>query len=200
VRRVQQVNTGFARSRGIKPRARFISYLHWTREGVMAARQFRRPTMKDSQDTFKKIAEELAAIERELPQLRDKLCTLETRQKDLRITQSVLLGFQSEETHRPEESFSRRSKERNGESTSRFFQSEGQTTTLVRYLYAKGTGSTVVEAARHTGISTRRTRTAFDRLESRGLMIRSEKIYALTPKGIAEWQNSPLFRKEAASA
>jgi len=156
--------------------------------------------MKDSQDTLKKIAEELAAIESECPQLRDKLCALETRHEHLRITQSVLLGYQDEKSCKAEETCATKTNERNTNKKARFFQSEGQTTTLVRHLYVKGIGSTVIEASRHTGISTRRTRTAFDRLVVRGLMIRSHNVYALTPRGMAAWQTSPLFEKAVANA
>jgi transposase-like protein len=50
--------------------------------------------MKDSQQMLKRITKELAGIESEITQLRERICALDTRRKHLKIAQSVLRELQ----------------------------------------------------------------------------------------------------------
>ena len=151
--------------------------------------------MKNSRTPSTRIARKLAAVEREIAQVRETLRVLDARRERLRTAQSVLMELQSQKQDQsPTPSCTEAAPRKSG--GPRPFHSEGQTSGLVRYLYAKSNGSAVLEAARHTGVPAHRTRVAFERLCASGLMIRSGKQYALTTKGIAAWQESPLFGRE----
>ena len=156
--------------------------------------------MKDSRDLFQRITDSLAAVESEITHLRDKARMLDTMRERLKKAQSVLIAFQGENGAIPSSPSYVQSKGQKTGGASRAFQSEGQTATRMRYVYGKSCGSTVLEAAKRTGVSTRRTWTAFERLRASGYMIRSGDEYGLTPKGIEAWQNSPLFGKSTQSA
>ncbi len=153
--------------------------------------------MKPNRDLSEHIAKELAAIESEIGQLREKLRALDAQRERLKTTQCVLLRLQGKKQAQACQPSSNSSETRNGSCGARYFHSEGQTVALVRYLYGKSGGSSVVEAAKQTGIATRRTRTAFERLRENGLMTRSGNEYALTQKGMAAWQESPLYGWES---
>jgi len=148
--------------------------------------------MKHSRDTSKQIDKELAAVESEITQRRQKLRVLEAQREKLKTAQSVLLDLQGK-TPLSGQPLVAKAETQNVIDGRRCFHAEGQTASLVRYVYGKGTGSTVLEAAKRSGVSTRRTRAAFERLCKSGMMSRSGNEYALTQKGIAAWQESPLF-------
>ena len=156
--------------------------------------------MKDSHDLCKDIANELAAVESELGKLREKQRTLESQRDRLKTAQSVLREFQGKKSDRTRPQSESKMETPKSKNNARFFNSEGHTVKLVRFLYGKRSGSAVVEAAKFTGVTTRRTRTAFERLRGNGLMNRSGNEYVLTPKGIAAWEDSPLFGKGGANA
>lgn len=155
--------------------------------------------MTDSRDLFQQITNSLADIESEKTYVREKLRILDEKSEKLKTAQAVLLELQGDKsTKRRDHSKSAGEKKKQG--PSRAFRSEGQTAALIRYVYGKGGGCTVIEASKRTGVSMRRTRTAFDRLRESGYMVRSGEEFTLTRKGIEAWQNSPLFGKAAASA
>lgn len=153
--------------------------------------------MKPNRDLSEHIAKELAAVESAIGQLREKLRALDAQRERLKTTQCVLLKVRGKKPVQSRQSSSTRANTRNGACVARYFHSEGQTVRLVRYLYARSGGSSVVEAAKQTGVAYRRTRTAFERLCENGLMTRSGQEYALTQKGIAAWQESPLYGWES---
>ena len=149
--------------------------------------------MNRSRDESNRIAKELAAVDSEITHLREKLRVLHIQRDRLQTAQTVLLELQGEKTASRRSTGGGQAENQKTRGVSRAFHYEGQTAALVRYVYQKGNGCTVVEAAKRTGISTLRTRPAFERLRSSGYMIRSGNEYALTQKGIAAWQESPLF-------
>jgi hypothetical protein len=166
----------------------------------MAAGQQQRPTMKDSRDLYQQISESLAAIDSELIHIRDKQREHEAKRERLKTAQGVLLELQGADLGERHSSATSQTKDEMTRVNSRAFHSEGQTVALIRFLYGKNGGSTVIDASKRTGVSMRRTRTSFDRLRAGGYMVRSGQEFTLTRKGIEAWQNSPLFRKDAKSA
>jgi len=156
--------------------------------------------MKDSRDLFQQISDSLAAIESELTQVQEKQRVLEAKRERLKTTQGVLLELQGEKTTKQHGSDRSHTDDQKTGGNSRAFRSEGQTATLIRYVYGKSGSSTVIEASKRTGVSMRRTRTAFDRLRASGYMVRSGEEFTLTRKGVEAWRNSPLFGKAAQSA
>lgn len=154
--------------------------------------------MKNSRVLCKQIAKKRAGIESEIAALREKLRTLDAQRERLRITHSELLELQGKQKRKTRDPSTAEPDGKKRKFPGRFFRSVGQTAKLMRYLYVSDSGGTVVEAARRTGVSTRRTRTAFERLCASGHLVRSGDRYALTQTGIAAWQNSPLFEAERA--
>jgi hypothetical protein len=149
--------------------------------------------MNHTHHLSEQIADKLAAVERKMARLRERLHALEAKKNRLKMAQSVLLEFLGERQPESDQPSCTQPELGRHAGRRRHFHSEGQTAMLVRYLYANRRGATVIEAAQHAGVPTRRTRTAFDRLCNGGLLTRSGSHYALTQNGKAAWEASPLF-------
>jgi CRP-like cAMP-binding protein len=147
--------------------------------------------MTDNLNAYEMISRELVVLESDLVTLRQKVQTVGVKRDRFRAALTVLEELASKKRGRARRPKSTNATTRNGQTRS--FTREGITVTLVRHLYEQNDSITAREATERTGVSARRMWTTLGRLRKSGLVHRSGKKYSLTPRGIAAWQESPLF-------
>jgi hypothetical protein len=155
--------------------------------------------MTDNLDVSELISRDLAALEAELAKLRQKVQTVEVKRDRFRAALTVLEELASKKRGNARRPKATNATTQNRKASTRSFTREGITVKLVRHLYEQNGSITAREATERTGVSARCMWTTLGRLRKSGLVHRSGKKYSLTPRGIAAWQTSPLFKGERLS-